>query len=68
MAGIKESLGKFNITPPLDFDTAGSLDYTPPETEHKRLIFRGSLIILAITPLIIIPTKITPRTQILNNP
>lgn len=36
MAGIKESLGKFNITPPLDFDTAGSLDYTPPETESQK--------------------------------
>lgn len=34
MAGIKEALGKFNITPPLDFDTAGSLDYAPPRTEQ----------------------------------
>lgn len=31
MAGIKEALGKFNITPPLDFDTEGSISYTPPE-------------------------------------
>lgn len=30
MAGIKEALGKFNITPPLDFDTEGSLDFIPP--------------------------------------
>lgn len=29
MAGIKEALGKFNITPPLDFDTEGSIDYSP---------------------------------------
>lgn len=35
MAGIKEALGKFNITPPLDFDTEGSLDYTPPKTEAE---------------------------------
>ncbi len=26
MAGVKEALGKFNITPPLDFDTEGQLD------------------------------------------
>lgn len=32
MAGVKEALGKFNITPPLDFDTEGSLDYVPPVT------------------------------------
>lgn len=32
MAGVKEALGKFNITPPLDFDTEGSIDYTPPAT------------------------------------
>lgn len=31
MAGIKEALGKFNITPPLDFDTEGSLEYQSPE-------------------------------------
>lgn len=30
MAGVKEALGKFNITPPLDFDTEGSIDYAPP--------------------------------------
>lgn len=30
MAGIKESLGKFNVTPPLDFDTEGEISYTPP--------------------------------------
>lgn len=30
MAGIKEALGKFNITPPLDFDTEGSIEYTTP--------------------------------------
>lgn len=29
MAGIKEALGKFNITPPLDFDTEGSPDFQP---------------------------------------
>lgn len=29
MAGVKEALGKFNITPPLDFDTAGSIEYAP---------------------------------------
>lgn len=34
MAGIKEALGKFNITPPLDFDTEGSLNYVPPKTKQ----------------------------------
>lgn len=34
MAGIKEALGKFNITPPLDFDTEGSLNYNPPKKEQ----------------------------------
>lgn len=33
MAGIKEALGKFNITPPIDFDTEGNLDYIPPQPE-----------------------------------
>lgn len=32
MAGIKEALGKFNITPPLDFDTEGAPPYSPPAT------------------------------------
>lgn len=31
MAGIKEALGKFNITPPLDFDTEGSVEFTNPQ-------------------------------------
>ena len=31
LAGIKEALGKFNITPPLDFDTAGSIELIPTE-------------------------------------
>lgn len=30
MAGIKEALGKFNITPPLDFDTEGNIEYVTP--------------------------------------
>lgn len=30
MAGVKEALGKFNVKPPLDFDTEGSIDYMPP--------------------------------------
>lgn len=29
MAGVKEALGKFNITPPLDFDTEGAIEYNP---------------------------------------
>lgn len=33
MAGIKEVLGKFNITPPLDFDTEGNIDYKAPDAE-----------------------------------
>lgn len=33
MAGLKEALGKFNITPPLDFDTEGNIEYTPPGVE-----------------------------------
>lgn len=32
MAGVKEALGKFNITPPLDFDTEGSITYHPDQT------------------------------------
>lgn len=35
MAGIKEALGKFNITPPLDFDTEGSIGYIPPQPEKE---------------------------------
>ena len=35
MAGIKEALGKFNITPPLDFDTEGSIDYATPAPEKE---------------------------------
>lgn len=31
MAGVKEALGKFNITPPLDFDTEDRIEFTPPE-------------------------------------
>lgn len=29
MAGVKEALGKFNVTPPLDFDTEGAIEYYP---------------------------------------
>lgn len=36
VAGIKEALGKFNITPPLDFDTEGSIDYVPPAKEVQE--------------------------------
>lgn len=37
MAGIRESLGKLNITPPLDFDTEGSIDYVaPPKTPEAN--------------------------------
>lgn len=32
LAGIKEALGKFNITPPLDFDTEGNISYVPQNT------------------------------------
>lgn len=32
MASVKEALGKFNITPPLDFDTEGAIEYHPAET------------------------------------
>lgn len=35
MAGIKEALGKFNITPPLDFDTEGKIDDYIPATPEK---------------------------------
>lgn len=35
MAGIKEALGKFNITPPLDFDTEGSVEFTPAENTRN---------------------------------
>lgn len=30
LAGVKEALGKFNITPPLDFDKEGDIGYNPP--------------------------------------
>lgn len=33
MSGVKEALGKFNITPPLDFDTEGSIEYSQPENQ-----------------------------------
>ena len=33
LATIREALGKFNITPPLDFDTEGQLEYQPIKTE-----------------------------------
>ena len=29
LACVREALGKFNITPPLDFDAEGSMDYVP---------------------------------------
>lgn len=32
MAGVREALGKFNITPPLDFDTDGKIDYVAPSS------------------------------------
>lgn len=31
LSGIKEALGRFNIVPPLDFDTEGRPDYFPSE-------------------------------------
>lgn len=34
MAGVKEALGKFNITPPLDFDTEGAIEYHPAQTDN----------------------------------
>lgn len=36
MAGIKEALGKFNITPPLDFDTDGSIEYSAPTNTDRQ--------------------------------
>ncbi len=35
LAGIKEALGKFNITPPLDFDMEGALEYTPVKPQEE---------------------------------
>lgn len=35
MAGVKEALGKFNITPPIDFDTEGSVEFTPPASSGQ---------------------------------
>ncbi|MDE6451077.1 MAG: DNA mismatch repair endonuclease MutL, partial [Odoribacter sp.] len=35
VAGIKEALGKFNITPPLDFDTEGKIDFVSPSPERE---------------------------------
>lgn len=40
LAGIKEALGKFNITPPLDFDTAGSIDYNAPASTEAPYVPR----------------------------
>lgn len=37
-ASIKEALGKFNITPPLDFDTEGKPDYTPPVSSETPYV------------------------------
>ncbi len=38
LSGIKEALGKFNITPPLDFDTEGDVTrnqgYLPPDSTY----------------------------------
>lgn len=34
LAGVKEALGKFNITPPLDFDTEGAIEYHPAQTSN----------------------------------
>lgn len=60
MAGIKESLGKFNITPPLDFDTAGSLDYTPPETESQKTYIPRITYNTGYNPFNYNSNKITP--------
>ncbi|MEI3155927.1 MAG: hypothetical protein V8S95_13155 [Odoribacter sp.] len=68
MAGIKESLGKFNITPPLDFDTAGSLDYTPPETESQKTYIPRITYNTGYNPFNYNSNKITPADSILNNP
>ena len=35
VACIKEALGKFNVTPPLDFDTAGSVEFAPPTSSAE---------------------------------
>lgn len=35
MAGVKEALGKFNITPPLDFDTEGAIEYHQEQTANS---------------------------------
>lgn len=34
LAGVKEALGKFNVTPPLDFDTEGAIEYHPAQTNN----------------------------------
>lgn len=35
MAGIKEALGKFNVTPPLDFDMEGNIPYQPEQSSFS---------------------------------
>ncbi len=35
LACIREALGKLNLTPPLDFDTEGKLDYMEPQAESQ---------------------------------
>lgn len=40
LATIKEALGKFNITPPLDFDTEGSIEYNPPSETAETYVPR----------------------------
>lgn len=61
MAGIKEALGKFNITPPLDFDTEGSLDYLPQESSGEKNYVPRISINPGYNPFNYTSGKITPE-------
>ena len=37
MAGTREALGKFNVTPSIDFDTEGQIEYTAPATPKTEI-------------------------------
>ena len=67
LAGIKEALGKFNITPPLDFDTAGSIELIPTRSQQPPM-FRESTIIRTIILSITAAVSLIHRIRISNIP
>lgn len=61
MAGIKEALGKFNITPPLDFDTAGSPEFNPVQSEKDTAYVPRITYKTGYNPFNYTTGKITPE-------